>query len=291
MGEELKGFDDWSDVAIDESDIIEDSADEVVEEADQQTEADVSEEEAHETDEGAQSGETDQSFKLKYLGAEREVTRDEVITYAQKGMDYDRIKGKYTEAQTALSEATKRLETFEADMSALDALKALAASQNIEFTEFVMQSVAAVEAAKNGTNINTELPRVRLDYERKAFEKQKADWDKQKNGKAVPKPTNADEEMQAEIDEFTSTFPEAAADAKAIPQEVWAAKNAEPKKSLAQHYKEYLANQKDAEIERLKAQLAQAEQNTINKYRSTGQQDSAGSGSQGDAWDRAWASL
>ena len=289
MNENTQDIGEWNDITFDDCEIVDDGTAEP--EAANQQDGGVSGdgEETHETSESAKGEGTDQSFRLKYLGAEREVTRDEVITYAQKGMDYDRIRTKYTEAQAALGEATKQLEELEADKGALDALKALAAEQNIGFEDFIIQSIAAVEAAKNGTNVKTELPRIKLDFERKAFERQKAEWDKQKDKPA--KSGDADSEMQAEIDEFAAAFPEVAADAKVIPSEVWAAKNADPKKSITQHYKEYLDKQKDAEIENLKTRLAQAEQNAINKYRSTGRQDSAGAGIQGDAWDRAWEAL
>jgi hypothetical protein len=43
----------------------------------------------------ADSAGSDQSFTLKHLGEVRTVGRDEVITLAQKGLDYDRIRGKY----------------------------------------------------------------------------------------------------------------------------------------------------------------------------------------------------
>jgi len=42
-------------------------------------------------------GERDGSFTLKHLGETRTVGRDEVITLAQKGLDYDRIRRKYDE--------------------------------------------------------------------------------------------------------------------------------------------------------------------------------------------------
>jgi hypothetical protein len=51
---------------------------------------------------GADGG-SDQSFTLKHLDEIRTVGRGEVITLAQKGLDYDRIRGKYDEAAAALS--------------------------------------------------------------------------------------------------------------------------------------------------------------------------------------------
>ncbi len=45
----------------------------------------------------APESKADQSFKLKVLGQEIEASRDEVIALAQKGKDYDRIRGKLSE--------------------------------------------------------------------------------------------------------------------------------------------------------------------------------------------------
>jgi hypothetical protein len=43
---------------------------------------------------GPDGPKADQSFKLKYLGRELDVSRDELITLAQKGRDYDRIRSR-----------------------------------------------------------------------------------------------------------------------------------------------------------------------------------------------------
>lgn len=286
--------DSWDDITIEDSNIIlEDDGGATTENAD----GSANQQGNVGNDGGDQGGsetkgseDSDQSFKLKYLGAEREVNREEVISYAQKGMDYDRIRSKYNEAQEALNTVTEQLKAYESDTDALNALKELAKSQEIDFNEFVIQSIAAVNASKNGTSVKAELPKVRLDFERKAFEKQKSDWEKGKGkDNNEQKQTDIDGEIQSEIDEFTAAFPDAAADAKVIPREVWDAKNADPKKSLTQHYKDYLDKQKDAEIADLKARLEQAEQNALNKYRSTGAQNSASVGDGGgDIWEREW---
>lgn len=274
--------DSWDDIVIDESDIVsdEEANNETADHANQQENGEGKAPEEN-------SGGSDQSFRLKYLGAEREVNKDEVITYAQKGMDYDRIRAKYNEAQEALNTVTERLKVFEADSDSLDALRQLASEQKMDLSEFVIQSIAAVNASKNGTSVTAELNKTRLDFERKAFEKQKSEWEKGKD--AQQKSKNADEEMQAEIDEFTAAFPEIAADAKVIPREVWDAKNASPEKTLTQHYKDYLNAKKDAEIADLKSRLEQAEQNALNNYRSTGAQGSSDLGDlNSDMWDRMW---
>lgn len=279
--------DDWD---IDFSDIADEMTDtESTEtetpEENQQTENGEGAEESTGTGETENGGEG-QTFVLKYLGAEKSVNRDEVVTLAQKGMDYDRIRGRYDEAEKALAEANEKLNGYAAEAEWLEAMKDVAKEQGTDLGDIVMNIIASQQAAKNGTTVASELPKVKLDFERKSFEKEKADWEKSKGEKAPA--IDADAEMKAEIDEFQNAFPEVAENAKAIPQEVWDAKNADPKKSLAQHYRNYLNKQKDAEIESLKSQLAAAQKSAENKQRSTGSQSSNGA-NQGDIWDRMWA--
>lgn len=276
---------DWD---IDFSDLedMTDNTETETSEADQQTEDAAEAEQTDEVGEDNGSDGADQTFTLKYLGAEKSVNRDEVITLAQKGMDYDRIRGKYNEVEKSLNEANEKLKGYSADSTWIEAMKGVAEEQGTDLGEIVMNIIASQKAAKNGTTVASELPKVKLDFERKSFEKQKADWENSKGEKAPA--IDADAEMKAEIDEFQNAFPEVAENAKAIPQEVWDAKNAEPKKSITQHYRNYLNKQKDAEIESLKSQLAAAQKSAENKQRSTGSQSSNGT-NQGDIWDRMWA--
>lgn len=276
---------DWAD--FDMSDIEDETAETETSEADQQIEGQAEAEQTDEVSDEEKSDGADQTFTLKYLGAEKSVNRDEVITLAQKGMDYDRIRSRYNEVEKSLNEANEKLKGYSADATWLEAMKGVAEEQGTDLGEIVMNIIASQKAAKNGTTVAAELPKVKLDFERKSFEKQKLDWENNKGEKAAA--VDADAEIQAEIEEFQSAFPEAAENAKAIPKEVWDAKNADPKKSLAQHYRDYLYKQKDAEIASLKAQLEQKAQSEKNKERSTGSVHSGSSGTKNiDPFDLGW---
>ena len=65
-----------------------------------------------EWEENAEPAEAEEAFTLKYMGEERTVGREEALALAQKGMDYDRIRGRYERLKTtALSggdEAVRR---------------------------------------------------------------------------------------------------------------------------------------------------------------------------------------
>lgn len=62
----------------------------------------------------AEKGAEAESFTLRHLGETKSVGRDEVIALAQKGMDYDRIRGKLGDASREL-EALRAGESFDPD--------------------------------------------------------------------------------------------------------------------------------------------------------------------------------
>ena len=78
-------------------------------------------------------------FTLKHLDETKTVGRDEVISLAQRGLDYDRVKEKLTAANAqlaALQGADERLEFF----------KTLADSQGKTLDQFIEATAAAVRA-------------------------------------------------------------------------------------------------------------------------------------------------
>jgi hypothetical protein len=127
--------------------------------------------------EGAQGhdGGSNQSFTLKHLGEVRTVGRDEVIALAQKGLDYDRIRGRYGEAsnrqgvmaapedETAAKRRAEILEFFEEYGTEVDprtipaevwravagGRTLLAAYQAWELKKLRLESQAAQKATEN----------------------------------------------------------------------------------------------------------------------------------------------
>ena len=116
---ESEEADDWDDVDL--SDVQDDDPDQgesedegttdTTDEADQQKEEPVEEEKpADENPEQEGQEEADQpTFDLKYMGEIKTVGKEEVVTLAQKGMNYDRILG---ERDTAKAEVS-RLQEYE----------------------------------------------------------------------------------------------------------------------------------------------------------------------------------
>lgn len=255
--------------------------------ADQQTEENAEQKE-QETETSGQA-EADQ-FVLKHLGEERTVNREEVITLAQKGVDYDRIRGKYDELTTENTSLKERMADYEQTKDRLGYFEELAQASGVTIDELIIQTMAAQAASKNNTSVAEEVPKARLAMERKALEKEKANWAKAKGAErsAADEAADAEARVNADIERFMAEFPEAAKDIKNnVPQEVWDAVNAN-NSTLTEEYRKYVDKQKDAEIERLRTQLEQKEQNEKNKSRSTGSQDSDSVSQTGDIWEDAW---
>lgn len=229
------------------------------------------------------SAETDQ-FQLKHFDEVKTVNRDEVIVLAQKGMDYDRIRGKFDELTAENGSLKQKLEGYEHANEQLGHFKSIAEAGGMSLDELIVTTLASQRAAKNGTSLDAEIPNVKLELERKAFEKEKSTWEKGKGAEA-----DLQAKINADLEQFAAEFPDAVKDiAKNVPQEVWDAVNA-GNTTLTAEYRKYDAKLKAAEIESLKSQLEAAKQNEKNKNRSTGSQGSGGTPPIGDLWDRMWA--
>ena len=269
--------DDWDD--IDLSDLSEEPAEESA--TPEEAPADQPEQEAGEQKPeteapAAAETQTDQ-FELKHLDETRTVNREEVITLAQKGMDYDRIREKYDAAKDSIA-------WYDANADSVKWLEELAKEQGMTFSEMVDQTRAQIMA--NRTKQPLEVCRGIVANERKAAEldrKQKAlDASAGQNDAEAA----AREKMQADVREFAAAYPELARDPNAIPKEVWDAVHKGEK--LVSAYRAYENKQLREQLEKEKSEKAKLEQEQKNKARSTGSQRSAGKRADMDAFDAAW---
>lgn len=208
---------------------------------------------------------TDQ-FELKHLDETRTVSRDEVITLAQKGMDYDRIRTKYDE-----------LKAGEAQRSGHEAfLKELAESAGQSVDDMIDAARARIlvgKAAAEGKTISEEdaLAQIKREKEKQAPE------EKPEQQKEPSAEENKEAERQQSFLRFSKEFPDVKAED--IPAEVWK-DFADGKGDLA----DLFARQ---ENKRLKAELAAMKQNEENRKKSTGSRATAGSAKK-SAFDDAW---
>ena len=227
-------------------------------EADQQSEEPAETEEAEPTEvEQPQDDGADQYLELKHFDEIKKVTKEEAKELAQKGMDYDRIRGKLNEANTNI-EKLQKYEQF------LNELKG-----GFPSIEALMDDTRArLLSDKEGITKEQALARVQS-------ARQQAE---QQQNKAQVDINSVLETMRREsLTAFKQAYPEVKA--KDIPQEVW--DDMRNTNNLVASYAKYVAK-------KLTEENATLKKNAENKARSTGSMKSSGNKSQRDEIDEMW---
>lgn len=208
-----------------------------------------------------------QTFKLKYLGEEVEVTQEEAVTLAQKGKDYDRIREKYDELKTAAAKNVERDESVEA----------LAKEMGITPDDLV-ESVWLSFYQSRGLDSDTAREKAAIAKEKRELAREKsvkAEADKQLQDAEAAKQAE-DTRKQKEFSEFIAKRPDVKAED--ISPAVWSDFKAGVPlvAAFAMH-----------ENAGLKSKLAALEKNASNAAKSTGSKASAGNKTNGnDMWSQ-----
>ncbi|MGE4485352.1 MAG: hypothetical protein AB7C97_09625 [Oscillospiraceae bacterium] len=215
--------------------------------------------------------ETDQ-FKLKYLGEDKTVTREEAAALAQKGMDYDRIRGKLEAAENLAKNGEH-----------MQFLQELAQRQGVTIPELIDRTRALYLAGKENIDMSVALGRVknqRLERELKSEKdrlQQKKTQDTEKQ--------EAARKRQQDISEFLRAYP-GTKDFNHIPNEVWTAVRGGEK--MVSAYARYENRRLASQLSKLSGELEAERQNSKNKGRTTGSQSSTGKTKYEDEIDRYW---
>lgn len=269
--------DDWDD--IDLSDVVDDENDGAEQEetpvetetdtpeADQQTEEPGQEqqEDTPEADTEPAEEPAEQTFDLKFLGETKTVNRDEVITLAQKGLNYDKV---LAERDTTKSEL-EQLGGISLLRDCKEFLEELAAESRMTVSDLMDSTRAEVLAKKEGLDNSVALQRIKLDRDRKAFEAEKARKETEKR-----QAEEAEKQRSNQFLQFAKEYPDV--DPKDIPKEVWDKFNEGV--SLTAAYSTYENKKLREEVKAWKSKAETAEQNYKNQQRSTGSQSTAGVG-------------
>ena len=267
--------DDWDSIDLsdvtdnDVEDMEEDVAEETAEEekpdteeedtADHSEESEAEEKPEEQPTETEEKKEADQSFTLKYMGEEKQFSREETIALAQKGMDYDRVRGKLAEANEMVEFVTS-----------------LAKDMNMSAEDFMNNALAGNIAKREGISHEEALRRLELDKREKAISAKEAEA--AAANKQQEEANQRRDKIRAELNEFAATFPNVKAED--IPAEVYQS----IKKmgiSLTTAFALYEAKQAKAELET-------AKQNAENKARAVGSASTSGKRKSADAFDDAW---
>ena len=197
-------------------------------------------------------------WTLHHLDETRTVNEQEMTALAQKGLDYDRIRGKYDESKPVM-------ETFgqiarQSGMSVPEYLGYLR-------SQIKQSQGLSEEEARRAVELEDREAAVAV---REAEEAQRTADQQQ----AAQQQNAADARRQADILEFQRTFPDAAKDPQSIPPEVW--NGVREGLSLVASYARWQVGQANAAAEQARQQAATASQNQKNADRATGSMRSAG---------------
>lgn len=282
--------DDWSDITADSFADIEDDAQGAPDTETQGNDAapEIEQNDGGQDADAAQPGENEeqqaqtdgQLFELKHLGETKNVNRDEVVTLAQKGMDYDRVTEKNTQLETQVSEQKQQLAQLTEHENAL---QELAKQSGTTVEELVENMLIAVTKSKYGIDDDgMALERVKLDRERRALDQERAALAPQKQEQEQEA---ANEKWRGEcFDAFAKAYPDV--DPASIPNGVWEAFNRG--ETLVSAYARERNKALEAEIARMKSEQETRDRNAANAARSTGSQSSAGKTGSDEAFDALW---
>ncbi len=234
-----------------EADATEETAEDVKEE---NTESEKAEE-----DKTANGGDT--LYTLKSPKGEKQCTLEEVMQYANKGLDYDGLK-----------QDRDRLREHD------DFLKSLAETSGLTVDELIDNTNARLYKQKmkaDGKEV-TDFEALHA-VQRERTQRATAAENEAKQSESDKKKTM--------IETFVKEFPKV--EAKSIPQSVW--NKAHETGDLASAYREHVYAEKDAQIAKLEAEIKTLKTNKMNKERSTGSQKSFGATGR-DSFDDGWNS-
>lgn len=267
---DLSAFDDgWDDDGQPNSfDSAEEEAEEVTgeeAEADQQeaetAEASDNTEEPEQTEEPKDVA-ADQRFTLKHLDEVKEVGRDEVITLAQKGMDYDR----------KVPKLNAKIAEYEEFLNELAAPGKLTIEQLIDSTRARLLQKKKMDEGEDISEADAifEVQRAREEKSRAKEGPEKTEVPEEKPQETTP----------VEVKRFMEVYPNVKAED--IPQSVW--DDVKRTGDLLGAYTRY-------ENAELKRRMTALETNKKNEERSTGSRKTAGSAKARDAFDEGWDSI
>lgn len=261
---DLSGIADEEDVpAAEEETAAPDTATETEANPAEVEEAAKPEETAPET---VETEEADHSFTLKYMGEEKEFSRDETIALAQKGMDYDRVKDKLAEAN----------QLAESNAEAAEFIKFMAESMGVDPAEFVTNAKAGAISKKEGISLEEAKGRLRLEAREKSLAaREKALEEK---AKAEKQESDAQAQRRQQLTDFMKAYPDVkAAD---IPAEVFQKAHREGIPLVAAYAMH--------EAAAAKAELETAKQMAENTKASVGSASTSGKHTASDEFDAAW---
>lgn len=231
-------------------------------EASQSEENKSGESTAAEKENGAEGQQTPETFTIKVNKEERTVSRDEVITLAQKGADYDRVKESAEQAKNdnvALKEQNAKMQ------EAYDLLTTLAEDSKVSIPELL--DVFRVNRYK-GQGLSEDAAKERVAREKVERELQSIKAEQQA---AQNKPDN--DRAKRELEEFRKAYPDVALTTELVDSLM---ADVQAGLTMTQAYQKQEAAKKDERIRQLEADLEAERKNRENQISSPGSQKDSG---------------
>lgn len=210
------------------------------------------------------------SFTIRVNKEDRTVNREEMFSLAQKGADYDRVKGQVAERDKTISELTAQIE---ASKDNLEMLSLISESVGRPIPELLEQLHISLRM-KNGETEAEAKANIRAIKAERQVSAAKAAQQKQAE---KPDPM---ERAKKELADFNSRFP-----GVELSEELCKELTEDVRKgmTIADAYQKREDARKDARIAELEKQLAAEKQNKKNKAKAVGSQtDSGGRRSRSD---------
>ena len=272
-----EAFDDSADYQIDSAEETA-AGEDITEASDDVQEVDETGTEAEDTESGDDGNQTEESangdtkaqqeqpgetFTLKVNKEEKTYSREEVINLAQKGADYDRVKGQLQESRQRESDLQGKLDDQQDVMAVLSEL---AKDSKVEIPE-LLRNMRIGLLKKQGLSEDAANERLLRMEAEKETAKLKA------NAEEKQKPETGDQRAAREIAEFRETYPDVALTQEVLDKLM---DDVQGGTSLVKAYQKYESAQKDAQIAELQRQLAAEKQNKANLVASPGSQKDSG---------------
>lgn len=233
-----------------------------------------SEESAAEDTEEGDSKEEKRSFdNIKVNGEIRSVSYDDAPAWIQKGMDYDRVKGKLEDERQANQELRQQMEKHR---EALDMLELISGDTGLTMNE-LLASIHKQVRMQNGETEKEAEANIRAAKAERAVKSYQSQTEKQQTENQ-----NKQDRAQREYAEFRNVHPDVKLDDALIEK---LKTDVQSGMSILAAYDKMQHEEQERKIADLERQLAAERQNRKNSATSPGSQKDSGGQRQRDAYD------
>lgn len=217
--------------------------------------------------EGSQKPDSEpaQTYTLKVNKEERNVSLEEMTALAQKGADYDRVKGQIVERENTISDLQGKLDKQQA---ILDVLQMIAGKDGGDLSQLTENLYVNFRKSQGGSEdaARAELKNASLEKELAATKAKQAEEQKQES--------EDQNRAQREVEEFRKEYPDVELTDELVDKLLPDVQGGMP---LSAAYRKMERSQQAEKIAELERKLAAEQKNAKNRRSSPGsQQDSGG---------------